>query len=88
MDELIREQVLSESLSTFTIDHFLTYDIEVVQKDINGEKILSTISIAAGSTFAADKYFERKSSSARDGYSMVSCFMTYLEDMYHVYLSK
>ena len=88
MDELIQEKTLPESFKTFTIDHFLTFDIEVVQKDVNGEKILSPISIGVGSTFASDKYFERKTSSSHDGYSMVSSFMSYLEEMSDVYRSK
>ena len=88
IDELIENETLPEELRDFTIDHFVTYDIEVVQKDINGEQLLSPISIAVGSTFADDMYFERKSSSPADGYSLVSEFMNYLEDLYRIYLTK
>ena len=88
MDELIENETLPKELSDFTIDHFITYDIEVVQKTVNGEKLLSPISIAVGSTFCEDMYFERKSSSPADGYLLVSDFMKYLEDLYDIYLTK
>ena len=89
IDELIQNEILPESLRDFTIDHFMTFDIEVVQKENeNGEQLLSPISIAVGSTFDDDMYFERNTSSYADGYSLVSNFMDYLEESYYNYRSK
>ena len=84
---LIENDILSEELREFTVDNFLTYDIEVIQKDVNGEKLLSPISIGVGSTFSSEMYFERKTSSPADGDVMVSEFMNYLEDIYSKYTS-
>ena len=88
MDDLIQAKTLPESFLDFTIDHFLTFDIEVVQKERNGDILLSPISIGVGSTFDDDKYFERQTSESHDGYQMVSCFMEYLESAYYIYLSR
>lgn len=85
IDELIRNEILSEEMRNFSIDHFCVYDIEVVQKDIDGETRLIPISIAVSSTFTEDRYFERKTSSPEDGDKMVSDFMEYLTEIYELY---
>lgn len=84
---LIENDIISEELREFTVDNFLTYDIEVIQKDVNGEKLLSPISIGIGSTFTTEMYFERKTSSPLDGDLLVSEFMDYLENIYSRYTS-
>ena len=88
MDELIQKKNLSEEFRNFTIDNFLTFDIEVVQKNDSEEKLLTPISIGVGSTFDVDQYFERKSSLPNDGDLMVFEFMNYLEKSYYIYRSK
>ena len=88
MDELIKGGILPEKFINFTMDHFITFDIEVVQKEVEGEQLLSPISIGVGSTFDNDMYFERETSSPADGYSLVSNFMNYLENSYRNYLAK
>ena len=85
IDELIRNEILSEEMRNFSIDHFCVYDIEVVQKDIDGETRLIPISIAVSSTFTEDRYFERKTSSPEDGDKMVSDFMEFLTEIYELY---
>ena len=84
---LIENDIISEELREFTVDNFLTYDIEVIQKDVDGEKLLSPISIGIGSTFTSEMYFERKTSSPLDGDLLVSEFMDYLENIYSEYTS-
>ena len=88
MDDLIENKNLSEEFRDFTIDQFLTFDIEVVQKNVSGEQLLTPISIGVGSTFDKDQYFERKSSLPKDGDLLVTEFMNYLEQAYYIYRSK
>jgi len=88
MDELIQKKNLSEEFRDFTIDNFLTFDIEVVQKNDSAEKLLTPISIGVGSTFDKDQYFERKSSLPKDGDLVVFEFMNYLAKAYYIYRSK
>ena len=88
ISKLIDEEILSEDLREFTIDNLVTFDIEVIQKDVNEEKLLSPISIGVGSTFAPEMYFERNSSAAADGDLMISQFMDYLEDLHSEYLAR
>ena len=87
LSQLIENEILSEDLRGFTVDHFLTFDIEVIQKDVDGQQLLSPISIGVGSTFAPEMYFERKSSSPADGDVMVAEFMDYLVEVYSLYQS-
>ena len=88
MDDLIENKNLPEEFRDFTVDHFLSYDIEVVQKNDTEEKLLTPISIGVGSTFDKDQYFERKSSLPKDGDLLVTEFMNYLEQAYYIYRSK
>ena len=88
IDELIRNEILSEEMRNFTIDHFCVYDIEVVQRDIGGETRLIPISIAVSSTFTEDRYFERKTSQPTDGDNMISDFMDYLTEIYELYKAQ
>ena len=88
MDDLIENKNLSEEFRDFSVDHFLCFDIEVVQKNDSEEKLLTPISIGVGSTFDMDQYFERKSSSPNDGDLLVFEFMNYLEKAYYIYRSK
>jgi len=88
MDELIQKKNLSEEFRDFTIDNFLTFDIEVVQKNDSEEKLLTPISIGVGSTFDTDQYFERNSSLPEDGDLVVFEFMDYLANAYYIYRSK
>ena len=88
MDDLIENKNLSEEFRNFTVDNFITFDIEVVQKNDTEEKLLTPISIGVGSTFDMDQYFERKSSSPEDGDLLVTEFMNYLEKAYYIYRSK
>ena len=88
ISQLIEEEILSEELRDFTVDNFLTYDIEVVQNNVNDEQLLSPISIGVGSTFAPEMYFERKTSSPGDGDVMVAEFMDYLRDIHSLYKAK
>ena len=85
IDDLIENDILSEEIKGFSIDHFCVYDIEVVQKSIGGEERLIPISIAVSSTFIEDRYFERKSSSPEDGDKMISDFMDYLVEINELY---
>ena len=85
MEDLIENDILSEEMRNFTIDHFTVYDIETVQTSIDGEERLIPISIAVSSTFTEDRYFERKSSSPEDGEKMVSEFMNYLVEINELY---
>ena len=82
--DLISDDILPEELQDFTIDHFVTYDIEVIQ-DKSEQNLLSPISIGLASTFTAESYFERASSSPHDGALMVNEFMNHLVDMYTSY---
>ena len=82
--ELISGEILSEDLANFTIDNFVTFDIEVIQKKTE-DNVLCPISIGVASTFASDKYFERATSSPSDGDQMVSDFMDYLVQIYESY---
>ena len=88
MDDLIENKNLSEEFRDFSVDHFLCFDIEVVQKNDTEEKLLTPISIGVGSTFDTDQYFERNSSSPEDGDLLVTEFMNYLEQAYYIYRSK
>ena len=76
LDELIQKKNLSEEFRDFTIDNFLTFDIEVVQKNDSEEKLLTPISIGVGSTFDTDQYFERNSSLPEDGDLVVFEFLS------------
>ena len=88
MDELIKKKNLPEKFRDFKVDQFLTFDIEVVQKNGSEEQLLTPISIGVGSTFDKDQYFERKSSLPKDGDLLVTEFMNYLEQAYYIYRSK
>ena len=83
--QLIEDGILSEEMREFTIDDFLTFDIEVIQRKVDGQQLLSPISIGVGSTFTPEMYFERDSSSPGDGDVMVAEFMDYLVDTYSAY---
>ena len=87
MDNLIRDGVLSQDLENFTIDHLVTFDIEVIQKQTEDQQVLSPISIGVASTFTSDEYFERNSSLPQDGDSMVFRFLDYLVEIYELYKS-
>ena len=88
IEDLIENEILSEEMRGFTINHFCVYDIEVVQKLIGDETRLIPISIAVSSTFTEDRYFERKSSSAEDGDKMISDFMDYLVEINELYRNQ
>ena len=88
IDELIRNDILSEEMRDFSIDQFCVYDIEVVQSDIDGETRLIPISIAVSSTFTEDHYFERKTMQPEDGDKMISSFMDYLTEIYEIYKAQ
>lgn len=83
--DLIDNGILSEKMRNFRVNHFCVYDIEVVQKDVDGETRLIPISIGVSSTFTEDRYFERKTSNPEDGDKMISDFMDYLVEIYDLF---
>ena len=85
LEELISNGILSEDVKDFCMQHFVVYDIEVVQVEKEEETRLSPISIGVASTFSEDRYFERKSSLSDDGDKMISDFMDYLLDLNAIY---
>ena len=85
IEDLIENEILSEEMRNFTIDHFTVFDIETCQIVVDNEERLIPISIAVASTFTEDRYFERESSSPEDGDKMVSNFMNYLVEINELY---
>ena len=64
--------------------HFAVYDIETFQR--NG--ILVPVSIAVTSTLTGPMYFERTSDDPKDGFTMVSQFLDYLEYLHRELLEQ
>ena len=64
--------------------HFAVYDIETFVR--NG--ILVPVSIAVSSTLTEPMYFERTSDDPKDGFTMVSQFLDYLEYLHRELLEQ
>ena len=64
--------------------HFAVYDIETFKR--NG--ILVPVSIAVTSTLTGPMYFERTSDDPKDGFTMVSQFLDYLEYLHRELLEQ
>ena len=65
-------------------EHFVVYDIETFPR--NG--ILVPVSIAVSSTLTGPMYFERASDDPKDGFTMVSQFLDYLEYLHRELLEQ
>ena len=87
VSSLVKDKILPESLLDFKVTDLACYDIETVNRDVEGDSDLMPISIAVASTLEDTRYFERSSSSPEDGLKMVAEFLDYLDHLQSVHLA-
>ena len=85
---MVKDKILPETLLDFKVTDLACFDIETVDRNVEGESDLMPISIAVASTLEDTKYFERSSSSPEDGVKLVADFLDYLDHLQSVHLAR
>lgn len=88
ISSLVKDKILPETLLDFKVTDLACFDIETVDRNVEGESDLMPISIAVASTLEDTKYFERSSSSPEDGVKLVADFLDYLDHLQSVHLAR